>query len=130
MKEKKKDYRHTPLGLAHQIYRRQIRSSKRREHPKPDYDFNTFFNWLNTHGYPEALAAWVKIGYATKATPSVDRKNSSKPYTIDNIQVMTWNENRLKRDSVVDLESDLTPEDRGDLESEKYKDRTVDGVPF
>jgi hypothetical protein len=40
--------------------------------------------------------AYVMSGYLHQLRPSVDRKDDSKPYTLDNIQIMTWAENSQK----------------------------------
>ena len=46
--------------------------------------------------FHELYDKWVDSGYLKKLIPSVDRKKDSKPYTICNIQLMTWGENKFK----------------------------------
>lgn len=51
----------------------------------PDKRFNRLFS------------EWVKSGYKKQLKPSLDRINKTKPYTIQNTQMMTWGENRFKQ---------------------------------
>jgi hypothetical protein len=41
--------------------------------------------------------AWVDSGYEKDSKPSIDRMDESIGYTWDNIQLMTWRENRYKQ---------------------------------
>ncbi len=40
--------------------------------------------------------AWVQSGFIKNLKLSVDRKDATKGYSLDNIQIMTWGENNLK----------------------------------
>ena len=42
---------------------------------------------------------WAKSGYKKPLKPSIDRIDCKKYYTKDNIQIMTWAENRNKENS-------------------------------
>jgi hypothetical protein len=44
---------------------------------------------------------WAKSGYKKELSPSFDRLDDYKSYTFDNIQIMTWAENRKKYNSDV-----------------------------
>jgi len=52
------------------------------------YLFNRKFN--------ELFNAWVKSGYKKALKPSIDRINFRLPYKINNMQLMTWEQNRRK----------------------------------
>ena len=42
---------------------------------------------------------WLALGCQTEMIPSLDRIDDYKPYTLDNIQVVTWIKNRSKSNS-------------------------------
>ena len=86
-----------PLRVARKIYNSQISHSVTRGHPSPNYTFDQLLDWLDKQ--PSLLGIWrayEKSGYQSDLRPSVDRLNDSKAYTLDNIQLMTWGENRSK----------------------------------
>jgi len=90
-------YKRTPRGLAQQTYTNQIRSSKRRKHPKPAYSKEWLTIWLITQPtFSLLFANWIKDGYSKKAIPSVDRVEDNLPYTENNIRLCTWEENNKK----------------------------------
>jgi hypothetical protein len=80
--------------LVRKIYSAQKASSKRRGHPIPTYNVIELEEWLfEQEEFHQLYDAWVSSNYDTSRIPSIDRKKSEKPYTIDNIQVVSWNEN-------------------------------------
>lgn len=92
-----KEYCRTIPGLITHIYRGQRSSSKKRNMDMPNYSKVEFKNWILKQPNFEALfKSWVDSGYEKNLTPSVDRPDDYKPYTLDNIQLMTWGENRNK----------------------------------
>jgi hypothetical protein len=40
---------------------------------------------------------WKALGYPKELSPSIDRIDNDKGYTLDNMQWITWKANRLKR---------------------------------
>jgi hypothetical protein len=79
------------------IYRRQRKSSIKREHILPIYSLEWFTEWcLNNKIFITLFNNWVNSGYNTDLAPSVDRVNNEIGYTETNIQVMTWKENYEK----------------------------------
>ena len=46
--------------------------------------------------FAELYAAWKTAGYPKNKAPSVDRLDDNKGYTLDNIQLLTWEQNRTK----------------------------------
>jgi len=40
--------------------------------------------------------AWKESKYSTQLSPSCDRVDDYAPYTLDNLQLMTWGENKAK----------------------------------
>lgn len=60
-------------------------------------DKETFYEWaLNNKDYNKLFNSWKKSNYERKQTPSIDRINSNKGYTLDNIQWITFSENCRK----------------------------------
>lgn len=53
--------------------------------------------FLNSKKFKRLYSEWVKSGFAKQAKPSIDRINAKKPYMEDNIQLLTWCENRYKQ---------------------------------
>ncbi len=97
-KECKKEYsvtrRRTKLGLVASIYNKQLSSSRRRNHPKPDYSLSDLRAWMLSQPiYHLLFSEWEKADYGTRLVPSCDRMDSLKPYTLLNIKITTWQEN-------------------------------------
>lgn len=90
-----------PKRLASRIYNQQKRSSIRRGHPLPNYDILWLAEWLTSRdNFKDMHTKWIESGMESNLKPSVDRINPLKPYTKDNIQLMTWGENNKKGKSV------------------------------
>ncbi len=92
-----KKYRRTLIGNAIAIYNHQKLSSKRRGHNPPAYAKQDLVDFLlSNKKYINLHSEWVESGYENSLVPSVDRIDDYKGYSLDNIQVMTWKENRIK----------------------------------
>jgi len=53
-----------------------------------------FYEWaMRQEEFHRLFDEWVKSGYDRKLSPSVDRVDSSKGYTIDNMEWVTHSEN-------------------------------------
>ena len=80
--------------LVRKIYATQKASSKRRGHPMPNYNVIELEEWLfDQEEFNQLYDAWVDSSYDTARIPSLDRIDSTKPYTIENIQIVSWGEN-------------------------------------
>lgn len=85
----------TKTGLVSQIYTSQKHSSKKRNHAPPTYTKEEFEEWLFSQpNFKTIYDNWVASGYEKDLKPSVDRPDDYKGYSFDNIQLMTWKENR------------------------------------
>lgn len=90
-------YRKTKEGLITGIYNSQRRSSKRRGYANPSYSRGEFISWcLEQEAFHHLYELWVSSDYDMMEIPSVDRLDDYKPYSFDNIQLMTWRENKAK----------------------------------
>jgi len=66
----------------------------------PDYSLKEFHEmFLNNSSFLGIFKAWESRGYRCCDKPSIDRKNPDMGYTRDNIQIMTWGDNRRKGDA-------------------------------
>ncbi len=80
-----------------QMYKNQRKSSKRRGHPAPNYTVDELIKWcLDQPLYHSLYTDWKASHFPTWLAPSCNRIDDYKPYTLDNIQLMTWKENSTK----------------------------------
>lgn len=93
-------YNRTPMGLVSKWIRSQRNTYRQRESRAgmyPNYSLQELRAWaLEQPKFMELFDKWVESGYNRDLVPSVDRKDPTKGYTLDNIQLMTWRENREK----------------------------------
>lgn len=87
----------TREGVLQNLYYNQRINSKSRNHPYPNYTKLEFIAWgLNQSTFEDIYIAWVNSNFNLYARPSADRLDDYKPYTLDNLQLITWGENKLK----------------------------------
>ena len=90
-------YSHSRKGVIAVIYRKQFERSRLKGWPMPNYSKEWLRdNLLSGEKFEKLYVAWVNSGYNRMDKPSIDRINHDLPYTKDNIQLMTWRENREK----------------------------------
>lgn len=61
-----------------------------------DFTKDQFTNWLMENNYKELHVNWAVSNFDIMFTPSVDRLNDYIGYSFDNIQLVTWKENKNK----------------------------------
>ena len=89
--------RRSKEGLIKNIYGKQLRSSKERNHNPPSYQKHELIKWcLNQQKFHDLYDDWVNSNYEKDLTPSIDRLDDYKGYSFVNIQLITWRENYLK----------------------------------
>ena len=95
-----KDYYKTKDGVIKAIYDGQIHSSKYRKMNMPEYSFEELKDWVYSQIelFDSIYNNWVHSGYVKHTKPSIDRVDDYKGYRFDNIQIMTFEENRRKND--------------------------------
>lgn len=60
----------------------------------PILDKEVFYEWsLNNDDYHKIFNNWVDSDYDLKLSPSIDRKETDKGYTLDNIRWITFSKN-------------------------------------
>lgn len=88
-------YNRSLLNKIKIIYRQQFYKSKQRGHDTPSYNINQFINYcLNSKKFIKLYDNWVINDYDSLYAPSIDRLDDYKGYSFDNIQVVTWRENK------------------------------------
>jgi hypothetical protein len=87
----------SPALVCKKIYHTQCTHSATRNHPLPAYTLSEFTDWVLAQPMFHTLyGAWQQAGYPKDLAPSVDRMDDLQPYSLTNIQVMSWAENRTK----------------------------------
>lgn len=87
----------TPDKLCKKLYLTQVTHSVSRGHPAPGYTMSEFTAWAKAQPTFDALySAWQESNYKKELAPSADRINDSQPYSLSNLQLMTWEANRNK----------------------------------
>lgn len=87
----------TKKNKIKKIYQNQIRNAKHRKDPIPTYTKQELVDWCMTQPiYHKLYKAWEQSGFKRKQAPSCDRINDYTSYTLDNLQLTTWefNEHR------------------------------------
>ena len=96
-KQKLKDRQHSRTGLISRIFSNQKTNSKKRGHVLPNYTIQELREWcLSQKIYHTLYEEWVQSDFKKGKSPSCDRIDDSKPYTLDNIQLMSWDDNKAK----------------------------------
>ena len=91
------EYRHSKEAQAHILYGHQIGNSKHRKMELPSYSLEDFVKWLDNQPLFDTLYNnWVLSGYKKELKPSVDRNNDYLGYSLDNIKLVIWRQNRIK----------------------------------
>ena len=96
-KLKKEQYYHSKQGVIQTIYDSQKQASIRRKHSLPSYSKQELIEWLeNNNSFNSLYTRWVESNYQKDLKPSIDRLDDFKPYTLDNIRIVTFHENLKK----------------------------------
>lgn len=87
-----------PENYFRKKYINQRKLSKKRGHPMPSYTFDEFINWLKQQSHlTELWKNYLNSGKDRLLAPSVDRDDPNKPYSLNNITLMTYQENLSKQ---------------------------------
>ena len=90
-------YKKTKSGLPARMYENQKTNSKRRRMSPPAYTIEELRKWLTEQTLFDILYEnWKESGYVRTLVPSCDRIDDRLPYTLENIVLMTWAENKDK----------------------------------
>ena len=87
-------YDFSEKGVFRVIYKTQKRNQKLRGHGELPYTKSDLIAWCKDNGFDDLFNAWVESGNKNALKPSVDRIDDFKGYSLDNIQLGTWQDNR------------------------------------
>lgn len=99
-----RDYFRTAIGLVSRICSNQKKGSVERGFAAPNYSVDELREWMFSQEiYHKLHEEWVESGYEKLKTPSCDRLDDYKPYTLDNLRIVTWevNAKRYQSDRVI-----------------------------
>ena len=83
--------------LISSMYSHMKQACVKRSMEQPSFTRKELFKWCNKQNkFHDLYAKWVEGGCKTDDIPSIDRIDDYKTYTFDNIQLMTFKENREK----------------------------------
>jgi len=81
-------------SIVFKLYRSQKGCSITRGMPPPNYTRDELFDWILSQPHFEKLRSnYIQSGFDKYLVPSCDRLNERLPYTLDNIELVTWGEN-------------------------------------
>ena len=91
------DIYRTKEGRIKNLYYSQSRRCKDKGWEQPEYTSEELINWvMHQKEYHELHDKWVKSNYSKEFSPSIDRIDDYKTYSLSNIQLMSWKENNAK----------------------------------
>lgn len=92
MNSKSKEYRRTKTGVLSSSFSHQ---KKRRD---VFYTFDELKEkFINDLRYNRLFDEWEKSNFKLELRPTIDRINCKQSYTLNNIHILTWEENRYKQ---------------------------------
>lgn len=92
-----KKYRRSKKGVLTNIYDHLKRRNKAKFGMELTFTSKEFQEkYIDDDDFLNIYNGWVDSGYQYYKKPSVDRKNPDEPYIFENMQFMTWEENRKK----------------------------------
>jgi len=94
--DRNREYWRTPEGRLSQIFSHQQVVSRERGHPPPQYSREELYEWAYQNRYEQLYLQWKSHNFPKSLAPSIDRLNDSLGYSLQNIQLVTWDENNQK----------------------------------
>ena len=89
--------RNSVRDLVNRIYCSQVKSSKKRGHPPPNYGVADLYSWIiSQDNFEHIYSKWVSSNFDKELIPSCDRLDDYTSYRLDNLRLVTWLENRKK----------------------------------
>ena len=91
------EYNRTKKWLIRKILNTQKQGNKAKNRNLPTYTISELITWcMSQPCFDKLYNNWVKSWYKKMLIPSIDRLDDYKWYSLDNIQLMTWQKNKDK----------------------------------
>ena len=88
------DYKHSIDGFIANSYSKQKYFSKTRNHALPTYTKAQYSEWLLSQSLFYVLFnEWQEANFDSYKKPSIDRIDSNLGYSLENIRLVTWQDN-------------------------------------
>jgi hypothetical protein len=94
VKNNQVDYGLTEKGVIRVIYKTQKTNQKNRGYGSMPYSKAELKDWLYLNNFKGLFNEWKTSEFNKDKKPSVDRIDSLNGYSFDNIQLVTWLDNR------------------------------------
>ncbi len=92
-------FRKTPKGVLTNLYSKMKERNIKRGFGELPFSLKELQErFLGDDNYIKQFNIWVQNSYKKEYKPSFDRINPNRGYTIDNMQILSWGENRKKAD--------------------------------
>ena len=88
------DYSHTRDGWLTRVCNKQRELSKHRGMAMPNYTKGELGVFISNNGFNELFTAWQESNFDTVKRPSISRLDDYLPYTLDNIELLSWEDHR------------------------------------
>ena len=92
-KEYRQRNKRTPEGWLTKVYGRMRKSAKDRKMDIPSFSKEELWDWIDKRKFNKLFNNWLKSNCEKNLVPSINRLNDYKSYTLDNIELITWEEN-------------------------------------
>jgi len=88
--EQARERNRTRIGMIKNIYLAMVSTSKLRGFEPVSFSLNDLDEWFNSKSNADALYdRWVANNYDRNTRPAIFRRDYTKPYTIDNLVLMS-----------------------------------------
>lgn len=84
------DGKQTPNGRLVIMYNSTRSASRGRGVSTPDFTQKELSEWAYSNGYSKIYNKWKENDYDKNKVPSVDRIDPTMPYSLTNIQIVSW----------------------------------------
>ena len=92
-------FRKTPKGVLTNLYSKMKERNIKKGFGELPFSLKELHDrFLNNDDYIKQFNIWVKNSYKKEFKPSFDRINPTIGYALDNMQILSWSENRKKAD--------------------------------
>ena len=97
MKKYNREYGQSYKGLVKRIFNHQLRNCLQRNHTPPSYTEEELYEWyVGDTAHLQLHEAWKQSNFDRELVPSIDRLDNDKSYSLDNIELVTWAENKRR----------------------------------